>query len=382
MKIRFISDLHYYLNSEYETVELLNILSKKEPADVTLIAGDASAEIEEMSMLLDKYFHDEKVIFINGNHFIYNRSDKTIQDQIDDYKKRFFGKWKFLENDYIWLNDDIAVIGCIGWTDYKYHSYKDYHYMYDKEGRRLDQSGNLLPLDPRDTPEFKEKVKAIFDKKEEYSVLDKELKELYRSVSPDSNERVDTSFKNRVSPEVYKAYTDWQESLNNQGKYEFSQEDYTRHNKRIAAQCMNDFNYGKVFDSDPLFGGFRYMNPDDCEKWHKQSKRYIKKAYNEIITKNPNAIVILMTHHPFTKKCEHEIYKGKELNAAFISNCDSWLKQFKNIKYYHCGHVHSRFFDKIGHINLICNPMGYLWYNEHKYNKPFDINYIINVKTR
>ena len=45
MKIRFISDLHYYLNSEYETAELLNILSKKEPADVTLIAGDASAEI-------------------------------------------------------------------------------------------------------------------------------------------------------------------------------------------------------------------------------------------------------------------------------------------------------------------------------------------------
>ena len=379
MKIRFISDIHYFLNSEYETAELLNIFSKKEPADVTLIAGDASADIEEMDKFLNTYFKDEKVVFINGNHCLYNKTGKFYLEQIKEYKERFNGQWKFLENDYEWLNEDIAVIGCIGWTDYKYHSYKSYHNMYDEQGRRLDQNGNILPIDPRDTPEFKEKVKEILNKKEDYSILDKELKELYRSVSPDVNERVDTSFKNRVSPEVYQAYIDWQENLSKQGKYEFSQEDYTRYNKRIARQCMNDFNYGKVPDSDPLFGGFRYMNPDDCEKWHKESKKYIKKAYNEIIAKNPNATIILMTHHPFTKKCEHKIYVGKELNAAFISDCDKWLKQFKNIKYYHCGHVHNRFFDKIGHIDLICNPMGYLFHGEQNYEIPFNINFFLEV---
>lgn len=380
MKIRFISDLHYYLNSEYATAELLNILAQKEPADVTLIAGDASAEIDEMQKLLETYFKDEKVVFTNGNHMVYNGSGKTIQDQIKEYKEKFNGQWKFLENDYTWLNNDIAVIGCIGWTDYKYHSYKDYHYMYDEEGRRLDQRGNLLPEDPCKTKEFLEKVRRIWDEEKfDSEAANEKMTNLYRSVMPGPNERVDTAFKNRVSPEVYKAYTDWQESLNNQGKYEFSQADYTQHNKRIASRCMNDFNYGKVPDSDPMFGGFRYMNPDDCERWHKESKKYIKKAYSEIVAKNPNATIILMTHHPFTKRCEHKIYAGKELNAAFMSNCDSWLKQFENIKYYHCGHVHSRFFDNIGHINLICNPMGYLYYKEHTYDKPFDINYMISV---
>lgn len=380
MKIRFISDIHYYLNAEYESAELLNIFATKEPADVTIIAGDASADIDEMDKFLNTYFKDEKVIFVNGNHFIYNKSNKFVEEQLEEYKERFNGQWKFLENDYVWLNDDVAVIGCIGWTDYKYHSYKDYHDMVDEEGRRLDQDGNLLPLDPRDTPEFKEKVRLLWDReKDDYDKLDKELKALYRSVSPDNNERVDTSFKNRVSLEVYKAYTDWQESLSKQGHYEFSQEDYTRHNKRIAKQCMNDFRYGRVPDTNLLFGNYRYMDPDDCEKWHKASKRYIKKAYNEIIKKNPNAIVILVTHHPFTKKCEHKIYEGKELNAAFMSSCDKWLEQFKNIKYYVCGHVHSRFFDKIGHINLICNPMGYLYYKEHTYDMPFDINYMVEI---
>lgn len=380
MKIRFISDLHYYLNSEYETAELLNILSKKEPADITLIAGDASAEIEEMSMLLDKYFHDEKVVFINGNHFIYNRSGKTIQDQISSYKKRFFGKWKFLENDYVWLNDDIAVIGCIGWTDYKYHSYKEYHSMTDEYGRPVDQEGNLLPEDPTQTEEFKAKLKKIWNEENfDKEKADQEMIDLYRSVTPGPAERVDTTFKNRVSEEVYNNYINWFEGRSRQGKKEFSTKDYVNYNKNIARRCMNDFHYGRMPEINPITKEYRYMTPDDCEKFHKESKKYIKFAYNKIIEKNPNATIILMTHHPFTKKCESARYHGEPLNAAFISDEDKWLKQFPNIKYLHCGHVHSRCFDKIGDKQIICNPMGYLSYYEDKVEPAFDINYILNI---
>ncbi len=381
MKIRFISDLHYYLNSEYKTAELLNILSKKEPADVTLIAGDASAEIEEMSMLLDKYFHDEKVVFINGNHFIYNRSGKTIQDQISDYKKRFFGKWKFLENDYVWLNDDIAVIGCIGWTDYKYHSYKEYYSMTDEYGRPVDQEGNLLPIDPTETPEFKAELKKIWnEEKFDANIANQKMTDLYRSVTPGPAERIDTTFKNRVSEEVYNNYINWFEGRSRQGKKEFSTKDYVNYNKNIARRCMNDFHYGRMPEINPITKEYRYMTPDDCEKFHKESKKYIKFAYNKIIEKNPNATIILMTHHPFTKKCESARYHGEPLNAAFISDEDKWLKQFPNIKYLHCGHVHQRFFTNLGDKKVICNPMGYLAYYENIQDKPFDINYTIEVK--
>ena len=361
----------------YSPTEFVDIMHSKKPADVTLIAGDMDADIEEAKAFLDQYFKNEKVVFVGGNHIVYNTHNKPLSTLLDEYKKTFDSQWKFLENSYIWLNEDIAVIGCIGWTDYKYHSYKEYHDMTDEYGRPVDQKGNLLPEDPTQTEEFKKALKKIWDEERYASEkADKEMTELYRSVTPGPSERVDTTFKNRVSKEVYDNYINWFEGRNRQGKKEFSQKDYVMYNKRIAMRNMNDFHYGKMPDFEY---GYRAMNPNDCEEFHKKSKRYIQSAYNEIIKKNPNAMIILVTHHPFVSKCESARYKSDPLNAAFISNEDKWLKKFDKIKYYHCGHVHSRFFDKLDNINIICNPMGYLAYYEHIQDKPFDINYILDI---
>lgn len=376
MKIRFISDIHAALNMTYSPTEFVDIMKTKESADVTIIAGDMSADIEEAKIFLNNYFSNEKVIFIGGNHIVYNKRNESITEILDDYKREFNDKWKFLENDYVWLNDDIAIIGCIGWTDYKYHDYKLYHDMTDECGRPVDQEGNLLPEDPTETPEFKAEIRKIWnEEKFNADEADKKMTELYRSVTPGPSERVDTTFKNRVSEEVYNNYINWFEGRSRQGKYEYSQKDYTRYNKRQAFDCMNDFRCGKIEIKPDIV----YMKPDDCLKFHKESKKAIKKCYKEILAKNPNATIILVTHHPFTTKCKSERFKGEALNAAFMSNCDKWLKNFQNIKYYHCGHVHSRFFNKLKDIQIICNPMGYLYYNEHKYDKPFNINYIIEI---
>ena len=383
MKIRFISDIHYWLNLRYSENEFLNIMKSKKPADVTLIAGDLDTDVNEAAEFLKTYFPNEKVIFIAGNHVVYNSKRKPITKLLEDYE-HFDGDWKFLENEYVWLNDDIAVIGCIGWTNYKYHSYKEYHSMTDEYGRPVDQEGNLLPEDPTQTKEFRAKLKKIWDNEKNNSELaDQEMTDLYRSVTPGPAERVDTTFKNRVSEEVYNNYINWFEGRNRQGKKEFSTKDYIKYNKSIAQRNMNDFNYGRVDEFIPELNDYRSLKPDDCEKFHKESKKYIEFAYNKIIEKNPNATIILMTHHPFTKKCESEKYKGEPLNAGFISDEDKWLKKFDNIKYYHCGHVHSRFFDKLGNMQIICNPMGYLAYyedKESKNNTSFDINYIIDIK--
>lgn len=381
MRIRFISDIHAGINTTYSPTNFVDIMHSKKPADVTLIAGDMDADIDEAKAFLNKYFSNERVIFIGGNHITYHENALSFPDILNTYQQEFNGQWKFLENDYVWLNDNIAVIGCIGWTDYKYHSYKLYHKMEDEFGRALDQQGNLLPINPTETPEFKAKVREIWDKNpSDYSIIDKELKALYESVTPKYNERVDTTFKERVSKEVYENYINWLEGKQRQGKYEYSQKDYTDYNKQYALRIMNDFRYGNMKSKTKIFGKYlRPLNPDDCLKFHRQSKQYIKKAYKEITAKNPNATVILMTHHPFTNKCESPEYKGGYLNAAFISNCNTWLKQFKQLKYYHCGHVHSRFFDKLGNIQIVCNPMGYLPYHEETANIPFDINHIIEI---
>lgn len=380
MKIRFISDIHYWLNLEYSHDEFINIMKNLKPADVTLIAGDMDTDVNEAAEFLKTYFLNEKVIFIAGNHIVYNSKRKPITELLKDYE-HFDGDWKFLENNYVWLNDNIAVIGCIGWTDYKYHSYKQYHSMTDEYDRPVDQKGNLLPENPTETPEFKAEIKKIWDEEKfDADVANQKMTDLYRSVTPGPAERVDTTFKNRVSEEVYNNYINWFEGRSRQGKKEYSIKDYVNYNKSIAKRCMNDFHYGRMPEISLITKEYKYMTPDDCEKFHKESKKYIEFAYNKIIEKNPNATIILMTHHPFTKKCESVKYKREPLNAAFISDEDKWLQKFKQIKYYHCGHVHSRFFDKLNDMQIICNPLGYIHNYENNEDPTFNINHILELK--
>lgn len=335
MKIRFISDIHYWLNLKYSHDEFVNIMKDLKPADVTLIAGDMDTDVNEAAEFLKTYFPNEKVVFIAGNHVVYNSKRKPISDLLDDYE-HFNGDWKFLENDYVWLNKDIAVIGTIGWTDFLWGWKSKREYIKEineeKEFRK-----NFKPEHVEDYPEEYDWSRPVV-------------------WIPDLPEDPGKDYEERLMG---------------------NKKSFQGHRMKDALRNMNDYNYGRIRK------GVRkvdYMFPRDTLIMHKKAMKHIKRCYNEIIAKNPNATIILMTHHPFVSKCESARFKGDPLNAAFMSNHDNWLKKFKNIKYYHCGHVHNRFFDKIGHIDLICNPMGYLHNYEDKGDIPFDINYIKDIK--
>lgn len=342
MKIRFISDLHYYLNMQYSPTETIDIFSKIEPADITLIAGDASAEIEEMSMLLDKYFHDERVIFVNGNHALYHTPCESIQDIIEAYRKRFFGKWLFLENNYTQLDDKLFCIGCCGWTNFEYGHKTKSQYI-----REIEQE-----------KQYREKHKFVDTGK-----IFGEGTEFDRGVQP-------VIFTNYLPEDPAKEYDELQMG---------NKESYRGRRMKDAVRHMNDYNYGKIRRED---GSTDILRPSDTYNMHQESLKYIEKAYNVIVEKVPDATIILMTHHPFTKKCVSGRYKDDVLTSAFVSEHDRWLKKFPNIKYIHCGHVHQRFFDKVGDKTLICNPAGYFYYGEHLQSTPFNINYMLEVKTR
>lgn len=342
MKIRFISDIHYYLNLQTEPTELEHILDQMETADVTLIAGDGSAEIEEMSMLLDKYFHDERVVFVNGNHALYHRPTEPIQDITEAYKKRFFGKWHFLENDYIQLSDKVFCIGCCGWTNFEYGHKTKSQYVKEIEREKA----------YREKHKFVDTGK-IFGHGTEF---DRGIQE---AIWPNN------------LPEDPAAYYDELQMGDKSS--------YRGRRMKDAVRHMNDYNYGKIRRTDRSID---ILRPSDTYNMHQESLKYIEKAYKEIVEKVPDAIIILMTHHPFSTKCVASRFKEDLLTAAFVSPHDRWLKKFPQIKYVHCGHVHSRFFGKIGDKQLICNSMGYLYYGEHKFEKPFNINYMLEVKTR
>ena len=342
MKIRFISDLHYYLNLSTSEKGFIDILNKKEPADVTLIAGDLNCTVEEAHTFFNRYFFNEKVVFIAGNHTtcVYTPgNEKTVQEVISKHnstfnKDNFDGKWIFLENEYIQLSENIYCIGCCGWTNFEYgHQTKsDYIKQIEKEKayRESHKETDSLMGDGKKVPIHYMGILPD-DPAKEYDELDMGNKDSYRG-----------------------------------------------RRMKDAVRYMNDYNYGKVIRNNQV----DYLRPIDTYNMHQESLKQIKKCYNEIVSKNPNAIIILMTHHPFTTKCISKRYKDDVLTSAFVSDHNRWLKQFKNIKYITCGHVHQRFFDKLGDKQIICNPCGYLFNYEHIQDIPFNINYILNVKEK
>ena len=151
---------------------------------------------------------------------------------------------------------------------------------------------------------------------------------------------------------------------------------YRGRRMKDAVRHMNDYNYGKIRRSD---GSIDFLRPLDTYNMHQESMKYIEKAYYEIVEKVPDATIILMTHHPFSTKCVSGRFKDDPITAAFVSPHDRWLKKFPQIKYVHCGHVHSRHFCKIGDKQLICNSLGYLYYGEHQHETPFNINCILDI---
>ena len=335
MRIRFISDIHYALNMTYAPTQFLEHTKHIEPADYTLIAGDLNTTLEEAKIFFENYFPNEKVIFCGGNHLTYNTSQKTIEEQIEEHKNEFNGQWKFIQNEYVWLNDNIAVIGAIGWTDF----------MVDFTTRS-------------------QYIKQVNQEKA-YRLKHTETEDLF-----DSSKRVPIIYSDSLPEDPAQ---DYDESRMGDKKA------YRGRRMRCAWRNMNDYNVTWVKDSKEL-DGKRRMRPEDTYKWHKRTMKEIKRCYNEIIAKNPKAIIILMTHHPFVKQCISSRYRNNELNCAFVSNHNNWLKQFPNIKYLHCGHVHNRLFKKVIGKQLICNPMGYTAYYEDIQDIPFDINYILDIE--
>lgn len=346
MKIRVISDLHYYLNLTYSPTEFTDIMSKIEPADVTLIAGDLSCDTEEALNFLQKYFPNEKVVFVGGNHdlCVYKHNNSTtVQEVIANYKatfnsKTFDGKYIFLENDYCCLGNNTFVIGCTGWTNFEYgHKTKSQYIREVNQEKARREREKFIDTDKIFGKEYGSGLQRV----------------IYCGVLPDD-------------PASY--YDELQMG---------DKASYRGRRMKEAVRCMNDYNYGKIRRQD---GSIDILRPLDTYNMHQESLKYIKKAYNEIIKQKPDATIILMTHHPFTTKCVAGRFKDDTLTSAFVSPHDRWLKQFPQIKYVICGHVHSRHFCKIaGDKQLICNSMGYLYYREHLQDIPFNPNYMIEV---
>lgn len=136
-KIRIISDIHYTsrINGpDFNDPINTSLFYKKYYKDlqkdtdcVNLIAGDIAAGIDKHKEFLEGFFPNQKVIFIDGNHICYEYTKDNKHPILSELKKELKQEfpithlfWRYLENDWCWIDENTAIIGSTFYTDYNY----------------------------------------------------------------------------------------------------------------------------------------------------------------------------------------------------------------------------------------------------------------------
>ena len=105
-----------------------------------------------------------------------------------------------------------------------------------------------------------------------------------------------------------------------------------------------------------------YLSPSDAVEDHKAMLKVIEDAYNDI---PPWKTVVVCTHHAPSKGSEHPRYKHDQLmNGAYNSQLDNFIMDRPGIKLWTHGHTHEDFDYMIKQCRVVCNPRGYINYED------------------
>ena len=104
------------------------------------------------------------------------------------------------------------------------------------------------------------------------------------------------------------------------------------------------------------------LSPQDALEDHKAMMRFLEDSYTDT---PPWMNVIVCGHHAPSKLSEHPKYKhDKLMNGAYNSKLDQFILDRPGIKLWTHGHTHEDFDYMIGSTRVVCNPRGYINYED------------------
>ena len=104
------------------------------------------------------------------------------------------------------------------------------------------------------------------------------------------------------------------------------------------------------------------FSPGDAYDAHLESIEFLTKVYNET---PPWKQIVVLTHHSPSKKSTHPRYADEVLmNGAYSSDLSDFIEQRPGIKLWTHGHTHEDFDYVVGSTRIVCNPRGYINYEE------------------
>ncbi len=131
-----------------------------------------------------------------------------------------------------------------------------------------------------------------------------------------------------------------------------------------AAQYgMNDFNYIRTGHSHSA-NVKKFTSRKACDL-HKRMKDWLWEVKPDIV----------VTHHAPSMRSINPLYEGHNLNPAYASDMEEFVKEL-GAKLWTHGHVHSSSDYTIGTTRIVVNPRGYVGYES---NPKFNPNHLIEI---
>ena len=104
------------------------------------------------------------------------------------------------------------------------------------------------------------------------------------------------------------------------------------------------------------------LSPQNVIEDHKAMLKVIEEAYDAV---PPWKTIVVCTHHAPSKLSEHPRYKKDQLmNGAYNSRLDQFIMDRPGIKLWTHGHTHEDFDYMIKGCRVVCNPRGYINYED------------------
>lgn len=137
---------------------------------------------------------------------------------------------------------------------------------------------------------------------------------------------------------------------------------------RAMEPVLDEFGTPVVDDAGKIIYGasFKvreaYLSPEDAVEDHKAMLKFIDQTYKDSA---PWKTVVVCTHHAPSKGSEHPRYADDSLmNGAYNSRLDDFIMDRPGIKLWTHGHTHEDFDYMIKGCRVVCNPRGYINYEE------------------
>jgi predicted phosphodiesterase len=137
---------------------------------------------------------------------------------------------------------------------------------------------------------------------------------------------------------------------------------------RTMEPVLDEFGTPKVDADGKIIYGAAFktrqadLSPQDAVVDHKAMLKVIEDTYADIPTWKA---VVVCTHHAPSKGSEHPRYKHDSLmNGAYNSSLDQFIMDRPGIKLWTHGHTHEDFDYMIKGCRVVCNPRGYINYED------------------